>query len=289
MTMFINMLERLVTAALLFWWSVFWGAADHGLRERNVQQHQFTLNAANGTATLIVDNLFGSIDVEAHEGTDVSVEITESIRAKSDRSLERAKEEVRLDISEEAGLLRFYVDGPFRIEQNGRYWRSDPGYEVQYDFKLRIPKRTDLDLRTVSEGHIAISGTAGNFKVQNVNGFIEMRQIAGSGTAHTVNGQVLVKFDTIPASDCEFKTINGNIDLRFPTVPRGDFGLKTMNGRLLTDFDFSYLPPNPATRSRRNGLFQFQTDGKTRVRMGGGGPVYHLETLNGDILIRQND
>jgi len=238
---------------------------------------------------VVVDNIFGFIHVEGYDGREVELALTKTVFARNDARLEAAQAEVKLDITEQGDKVDLYVDGPFRDSERERRVRQrrDPGYEVRYDFTLRVPRRVDLDLATVTDGDILVRGVEGEFAVHNVNGKVRLDAVAGSGEAETVNGEVRVVFRRPPGSDCSFKTLNGDVTLFFPGVPSADFRLRTMHGDLYTDFDVAPLPPGPATSERREGKFTYQSDRFVGVRTGKGGPEVRCETMNGDVLIKK--
>jgi DUF4097 and DUF4098 domain-containing protein YvlB len=121
-----------------------------------------------------------------------------------------------------------------------------------------------------------------------VNGLIDMREVGGSGRAHTVNGPVTVTFTANPKQPSSFKTVNGNVDVSFPEGLAADFAMKTLNGGLFTDFDAQPLPnPVQASGERQNGRFVYRANALTRVRVGGGGPEITFETLNGNVRARR--
>jgi len=240
--------------------------------------------------TLIVDNVFGAIDVRGTERADVEMVARRTIRAKSQERIGRAKAEVKLDIKAEGGEIDIYVDGPFRCQTQdceGLRWR-DWGYEVQYDFVLKVPRRTALTLKTVNRGDIAVRGVEGDFDVRNVNGKIVMESVAGSVRAHTVNGGVRVGFTRNPAANCAFKTINGDVEISFREGLAADFRLQTMHGEAYSDFASTKLPAEAAKRKTVGGKTIFKRGGYTGIRIGKGGPEIRCDTLNGDILIKRN-
>src|SRR5260221_948678 len=59
---------------------------------------------------------------------------------------------------------------------------------------------------------------------------IQIRNIAGSGTARTVNGPVKVSFRQNPREASDFETVNGAIELQFARDLSADFRFKTFNG-----------------------------------------------------------
>lgn len=273
-------------------------ASDFPVSEKEEIRKTLVFADARAPKSLAVDNVFGSIEVVGGNGDAVEMLVTKTIRAESREKLLQAKEEVTLDISQEEGSCILYVDGPFRCGDDGRSsrWKSrktrrsrDPGYRVQYDFRLRVPRRIDLDLRTVTEGTIKVENVEGSFDVRNVNGPVEMSGLAGSGDARTVNGRVRVFFSRLPAADCEFKTINGKLEIYFPDGLKADFRLKTFNGEIYSDFPVTYLPALPPVQERRDGKFVYKSNRFFGVQVGGkGGPEIKLDTFNGDIFINKN-
>src|SRR5438132_12096235 len=110
------------------------------------------------------------------------------------------------------------------------------------DFQLRGPRYMDNKVKTVNEGCVLVRDISGSFLVGNVNGDVEMDNIAGSGTARTVNGPVKVSFRQNPRENSDFRTINGDVDLRFAPGLAADFRFKTFNGSIYSDFTVTALP-----------------------------------------------
>jgi len=239
--------------------------------------------------SLTVDNLYGQIDVRGADIREVELVAVKTIRAKTPEKIAAAKKDVQLETSGAGNGIDIYVDGPFRCQVQdcrGIRWR-DWGYEVQFDFTLRVPRRSDLTLKTVNDGDVTVRDVEGAFDVSNVNGQVRLENIAGSGEAGTVNGQVAAAFVKAPAAACAFKTINGEIDLTFPAGLAADLKFKTMNGEAFSDFAVTPLPVEPIEAKSRNGRLVYQREGFTSVRVGKGGPVIRCQTLNGDILVRR--
>ena len=167
----------------------------------------------------------------------------------------------------------------------GDRWDDDV-YEVAYDFTLRVPARTDLTLRTVNGGDIAVEGVEGVFQVRNVNGSVALERVAGSGKATTVNGPVTVSLTRPPAESWKLTTVNGNVELALPASSGADLQRADDERRGLVRFPLFHLPPAPAERFERDGRRVFRSEG-SRLRLGAGGPLVAMETLNGDILVRK--
>ena len=249
--------------------------------------------AAGGGRALDVRNITGFIHVEGTNDASVQMSIRKVVRAETRDDLAEAQRDVRLD----------FKDGGPRVEAIvtdrsghicGEPWndaeprRDHVHYEVRFDFTIRMPRNTALRLCTINGGDVTVDGTQGDFDVSNVNGLIDMRQVAGSGRAHTVNGPVSVTFTANPQQPSSFKTVNGNVDILFLDGFSADLSMKTFNGGLFTDFDVQPLPNTAAaTGERRNGRFVYRANQFTRVRVGGGGPEIMFETLNGNVRARR--
>jgi hypothetical protein len=250
-------------------------------------EKSFSLSGS-GDAVLDLDNVFGSIEVVGTAGRRIEVTVAKTIRAADQAALERAKSEVTLDVTQDGDSVRFYVNGPFRCNRNCNDCMNLTGeqrYVVKMDFKVRVPERIALKLRTVNEGRVTVDNVVGDYKVHNVNGEITMRNVGGSGVVKTVNGAVKVSFRENPREPSEFATVNGDVELAFTRSLAADFRFKTFNGDVYSDFIMTTLPPAPAAAERKNGRFVYRADRFTGGRVGSGGPEILLENLNGDIRV----
>jgi len=261
------------------------------LQEKDEVRSVLRFSDAGKPGTLIVDNVFGAIEVQGTDRTDVEMVTRRTIRAKSADRIALAKAEVKIDTKAVGSGIDIYVDGPFRCQVQdcqGLRW-IELGYEVQYDFVLNVPRRTGLTLKTVNRGDITVRSVEGDFDVRNVNGKIVMEAVAGSGRAHTVNGGVRVGFVRNPSAACSFKTINGDVEASFRDGLAADFRLQSMHGEAYSDFTSTKLPAESVTRETAGGRTIFKRGGTTGARVGKGGPEIRCETLNGDILIKKID
>jgi DUF4097 and DUF4098 domain-containing protein YvlB len=237
-----------------------------------------------------LDNVFGAIDVQGTDGSDVELSAQKTIRARSREKVQQAKDEVKLDIRTDGGTIDIYVDGPFRCRTQDCTGIKDRdwGYEVHYDFVLKVPRKAALTLKTVTGGDITVRGVEGDFLVTNVNGKIGLDGVVGSGEARTVNGPVRVGFSRNPKAACSFKTINGDVELTFRDGLAADLKVKTFNGEAFSDFEVKSLPLQAEAPVTKNGRFTYKRNGFSRLRIGGGGPEITCDTLNGDILIKKS-
>lgn len=255
------------------------------VKDQETIRKSFSLPA--GERSLEVDNVTGFIEVTGSQTDQVQVVVNKTLRAESKEKLEKARKEVTLDITQDAGALKLYVNGPFRCNCNDGCGQSDhhPGYSVRMDFQIQVPRNIALRLKTVNGGHVQVKDVSGNYSVRNVNGGIQMEDVAGSGSARTVNGSVKVTFRENPRENSDFASINGSIDLYFARNLSADFRFKTMNGGIFTDFPMTALPGHVNQPEHRDGKFVFRADRFSGGRIGSGGPEIKAENLNGSIRI----
>jgi hypothetical protein len=253
-----------------------------GAEERNTTKRAFSVVPMN--AKLIVDTVDGNIRVTGHSGSQVEVTVEERYRGDNLDKVAEARREVRLDMTQEGNTVKLYVDGPFRCKGNCGNW-GDRGYSTRFDFDVRVPFESILDLRTVNGGRIEVDNVEGDFSVRNVNGGIRMKGLAGSGAAHTVNGGVAAAFKRNPKDAVSLKTVNGEIEANFQPGLSADMRVKTFNGEAWTDFETTALP-STAERGERDGTrYVVKRDREARLRVGSGGPQHSFETLNGSIQV----
>jgi hypothetical protein len=245
----------------------------------------------SGVRELVIDNITGFIEVTASTGSSVEMDIEKTLSGTSDDRLALAKKEISLGTTQEGGLVRLLVDGPFRCHcaENSVNFRGYEVYKFDYDFKVRVPRDVKLELRTVNNSHITVEGTAGDYTISNVNGPIEMKDIEGSGTIRTVNGGVKVLYAKNPTGATSYRSVNGSLDIAFRAGLNADVRMKTMNGGLFTDFDVAALPVPASLPENRNGKFVWTSRSMTGVRIGRGGPELQFETLNGNVMIKNRE
>lgn len=259
-----------------------------GLEESDTIRRTLDFSPGNGRKILEVDNVNGRIRVTGYDGPTVEMVANTTIRAQSQTTLQMAKQEVKLDITDKADTINVYVDQPGHersTRSSSRSHWTNRGYEVSFDFDIRVPRQAEIHLWTVNGGPIEIQDVAGDFDVNNINGAIEMRNVSGSGRAHTINGPVNVAFAENPKEDSHFGSLNGDIDATFRADLSADLRFKTFNGGVYTDFPVATIPAVPDTL-RQNGKLVVRNQ-FSNVRIGKGGPILEFDGFNGNVRIRQ--
>jgi hypothetical protein len=261
---------------------------DLGVEERETIERTFP-----AAKSIDIDNADGSITLAGTDEHEIKVEIHKTIRARSAEKVQEAKRDVRLDMTQQGEELRLYVDGPFRCKcgdgsfnyRGSHYY----GYEVSFDFTVKAPRDTNVRLRTVNHGNIRLENTAGAFDVENINGGVDLVEVAGSGHAYALNRPLKVLYSRNPAGASDFGSLNGDVEVAFRPDLSADVWLKTFNGQAYTDFDVTALPSRPAVREQHNGKYVYKSHQFYGVRVGHGGPDLKFDAFNGDIRIRNRE
>jgi DUF4097 and DUF4098 domain-containing protein YvlB len=281
-----NMIPLVLSALMLL-------STAYGSDLKETEPIRKTVKFADQTAAhrLVVDNINGSIRVTGYTGSDVELVAYRTIRAGEKDKIEEAKQKVTLDITEKADKIVLYVNAPGRCADGGINYRGADydGYDVEYDFELRVPVKTDVVLKTVNHGDIEVKNVQGQFEVNNVNGGIDMEDIDGSGTAATVNGSVNVRFDHNPAQSSSFRTINGKVTVELRKNLSANLRFTTMNGEVFTDFSVTDLPQSSPVHEKHGRKNIFRSGDSFCVRAGDGGPELSFDTLNGNIYVLERE
>lgn len=264
-------------------WGWDWDMPVH--KDESIHK-DFSVAAVEGHRGIEVDNIFGSIEVSGDgSGDGVRMDIDKTVHAESNQALERAEKNVTLDIEQESGSLNIAVKYPSRCAWGDCWNWDDHTYAVEMNFRLQVPHDSDLTLKTVNGQEINVRDVNGTFSISNVNGEITMDDIAGSGSARTVNGPIKVTFRENPRSDSRFTSVNGGVDLYFAKNLSADFKFKTFSGNVFSDFPVLAAPVNVPDEERHGTKYYFRTNASGGGRVGAGGPVIRVENLNGDIRI----
>jgi len=257
----------------------------------------FPWKAVEGRRSLALDNVFGSIVIEGGSRDTIELTVNEHFTARTPEDLARARREVELEVRDDPSALTLVQGGSWRCPERGKDGDrrhdcpcsvDDRHYEVRFDWTLRVPSAIDLDVSSVNEGAIRITGVRGSLGVRHVNDDVTMESVAGRVDARTVNGALHVAFAAKPEDDCKFGTINGDIDLAFPHGFGADLSFETMNGEVYTDFPFTPAKlPATIERSTVGGRHRHELGRATRATIGGGGIGLACSSINGDIYIRE--
>jgi hypothetical protein len=259
---------------------------------------------------LMIANINGDVKVTGYEGDKVIVEVTRTIKAKTEERLEQGKRELTLGSIDRVDTLIFYVEGAcnefgrnkrnknnndnwgshggwgYEWNNNGRGRSCNPPYDYTLDFNVKVPTSVNLILSTINNGDVTVENVKGALKVENVNGSIKLAKISREATATTVNGDVDIEYVTNPLKDCRFYSLNGDINAWFQKGLAANMSFESFNGDFYTNVDrLESLPVTVEKEERSNGT-KYKVKGN-RFKIGNGGVFLDFETFNGDVYLKE--
>lgn len=203
--------------------------------------------------TIGLKNINGPVTIKAWDRGQVEVKAIK--KAKSREDLDQTTIEVDPQ--------------PSRINIRTVHPKSKTHDGVSVSYTLHVPRNVNLDKIESVNGSVTISDIDGSIDSHTVNGSINISNSSGSTSASTVNGGITVELNNVAGKDMKFKTVNGSIKAYLPESISADVTAKTTNGSIHTDFPLTV---------------QGKFTGKTiNGRLGNGGPVLSLETVNGSV------
>jgi hypothetical protein len=240
------------------------------------------LSAPGQPATIKARLLTGSISIAAGTGAEVTVEEKGAVNPRANAVNAAPPGMHRLDVG--AGGLDIEEDHNVVTIRGDRMGRTD--------LVITTPASTSVELKTVTAGHIDITGLAGDIDVENTNGGMTLKNISGAVVAHTLNGGITASLDRVAADKpMSFTSLNGKIDVTLPADTKARLRLKTNHGEVYSDFDVKLEADGskPVVEDSRGqgGRYRIRMDRGVYGSINGGGPEYLFQTLNGDILIHK--
>jgi hypothetical protein len=253
------------------------------ISEEKTSQHTYPVSSS---PRLYVRNIWGNVTVRAGDAREITVTLNERRTAPTQELFERSKELIRLDVVASGDGVSMIVDDPDR--DNGR---TDicRGCRVEYQFEITAPRDTQVDVGTVTDGFVEVSGIRGLVTARNVNGPVAARELSNCANIESVNGALDVQFARAPGEDCAIETLNGRITIGLPEGTGLDAILSVNHGHLESDFDVEpVVLPTRVEKQERDDRYSYRIVQPTGVRVGAGGPTFTFASLNGDVRILKN-
>jgi DUF4097 and DUF4098 domain-containing protein YvlB len=254
---------------------------------------------------LMVSNINGNIKVTGYDGDKVLVEVTRTIKAKTQERLEKGKAQIKLGIMDRADTIILYTEGICsrfgRASKNQGDWthRNGWGYlwsdrdddckelcDYTFDYVIKVPMSINLLVSTVNEGDVEIESLKGSIVANNVNGSIKLANISREATASTINGNVDITYTKNPEKACRFYTLNGDINAWFQKGLSANMSFESFNGELFTNVPRLESLPVAIERKETEKGTKFKVNGN-RFKVGDGGVVLDFETFNGDVFVKE--
>ena len=132
---------------------------------------------------------------------------------------------------------------------------------------------------------LKVIGFSQELEVKTLNAGIELTEVTGPLTIHTINGNIKTDFKSLnQESPTSLTSINGDIDITVPSSTNADLKLGTMHGEIYTDCDIEFEKKDDKSES---GWVMIGGHSNTDGKLNGGGVELTLNTINGSIYLRK--
>jgi len=180
----------------------------------------------DGSYTILLESVEGSIEVRTHTGAGAEITITRKIRARTEKKAKR--------LVKDGKILVYHLEDDqliqVRSEKKIHYKRN-----VHTEFELKLPMNINLNLETAggdidvtdirgesvfrtSGGDIYLKNMMGRIEAHTSGGDIDVSRVEGLIRVHTSGGDIGIinsdgKFNaSTSGGDLEFLQLTGNID-----------------------------------------------------------------------------
>ncbi|HTL69144.1 MAG TPA: DUF4097 family beta strand repeat-containing protein [Lacunisphaera sp.] len=185
------------------------------------------LSAPDKPATLRVDVPWADINISGVDGDTVTVKSSLDRKGHAEvrpGGLRRLDDEVTFDLSEKDNVVTLRIAG------------DNPWASHDADFKVTVPRRMAISVKTEAGGDLVVNNVDGDIDVNNMNGEVHLNGITGSTVVSTMNGEVHATYAKAPQKLVSITSMNGEVDLRVPADTKANVRLRSHNGSILTDF-----------------------------------------------------
>jgi hypothetical protein len=121
------------------------------------------------------------------------------------------------------------------------------------EFEIKVPRNTNLVLRTEAGGDIEVNGVEGDLDINSMNGEVVLRDIASSAVVNTMNGEITASFKSAPVKPVALSSMNGEIQVSLPSDTKANLRIRTHTGSIRTNFPDSALQTKTEKTSRAFG------------------------------------
>ncbi len=269
------------------------------------KRETFPFKASDKGRMLVVENIWGDIEVEGYDGDEIVIETTRTIDARTAQGRDKIKQSVKSGMVNLGDAVLLYLDHPCKNFDEANLtrekiwegswnnwsnqkcsWDLEKDFSFRLDYKIKVPKNCDVKLSTVNESNIRVTNIRGRQNLCNVNGNIALDRVTGPSMVRTINGDVTIHYDRNPEEESSYYTLNGVINAYFKPDLSAQCFFKTFSGEFYTDLENVTPIPTTVEKSSEDGQFKYANPGGSAFRTGSGKTKLKFETFNGDVYLR---
>lgn len=250
--------------------------------EAKVWTESFPVSAPS---RLEISNIWGTVRVRPGPSGQITITVDEKRSAPDQERFDRSLQLFDLDIQSDDSSVSILVG------DQSHSWRGQEtcrGCRVDYQFEVLVPPGTELSVGTVTDGTIDVAGVTGMVSASNVNGPVKVHELRDCENLESVNGELEVSFMLAPVADCNMETVNGDITLAIPDGSGLDVTLDLFNGSMVSELSLNpFAVPATVEHTKDDGRHHYRIQQLAGLRVEGGGPLFSISSMNGDIRIQK--
>lgn len=252
--------------------------------EQIVWQETYAVDTA--APRLVINNIWGGVQVRTGAVGQISISAVELRSAPDQDRFDRSRETLLVNIDADAYGVSFRVGDP---NKQRRRIDNCQGCRLDVQFEAVVPPGTIVDVGTVMDGRVDVRDVTGMVTASNVNGPVDVDGIQECESIGSVNGKVNIGFSRSPVQNCNIETVNGDITLDVPDGTGMDVTLDLFNGEVVSELMAGPLDlAATVEQTTENGHRQYRIQKLTGLRIGSGGPIYSISSINGDVRIQKH-
>ena len=206
--------------------------------------------------TFSLTNVNGAVQISGWDRSEVEVHAVKTARG-TQSDLAR----VRIEVSSSPGRVAV-----------GTQYPKDDGVEVYVEYRIRVPRRVQLERVATVNGLVRVSNVEATGDLRTVNGNVDVFDCTGRLSVHTTNGNLRLEMRRVDDGEpVMLETINGTILLAMPAGTNAELDVRTING------DFRSELPLSVEGASLLQAFRWQ--------VGKGGSTIQIRTVNGGIRV----
>jgi len=156
--------------------------------------------------------------------------------------------------------------------------------------EITVPPGISIKASTAHFGRFDIEDVSGNLDLKNYSGDINLRNAGGSISAQTIrDGSIFVEYSSrAPQHPAVLSTYRGDIHVLVAEDAGLDLRMRTEMGRLESEFEIDKtMADSGDSLITPPGFQQGSSSFWVESTLNEGGPLFLLQTIRGDILIKQ--
>ena len=278
---------------------------DKKYKSEETIKKELTFDRNSADNIVVIDNVFGSIDVEGYSGNTIQVEVIKKVYADTQSDLQEGKDQIGVKTAKIEDAVYIYMDSPYsRFDpETGQFehheynfssrrsykHRKKRMYKYRLDFKVKVPKNASIDVKAVNHGNITVSDVQGKLLiVHNINGAIDMNNVAGQTDVNALNKDINITYAKNPTEESWYRSLNGDIKIKFKEDLNASISYKTMNGGFYTNFDVTKtVPVTKTSQENKNRGTKYKVNSNRQFKIGNGSVQLHFNQLNGDAIVKK--